>query len=515
MQAVQINVDNSDLTPRDSVITVFNPCPFPRDGVVSCFIDMPDKMDYEAFSVSTPDGKKKQRLQLSEESEPGVLVRNLQDISIELRTRRVRAHVEIGEVPAYGYRTYHLVREPRFAYIPGTLAPEINVLENEHLRAEFNSDGTINLIHKESGRRFDSIHYIEDTGESGHTWIHMEPDRNAAITSHGCPVAIALEAAGPLLARMRVEYRMQIPVGIEPEMTGEYREAVMNHVRRTDATKEITVVSRFTLRAGSRRLDVTTELNNVCKHHRMRVVFPTHLAAETTHSDAAFDVIERDIHVKPGTAYYGKPNPQYPMNRFVDISENKRAKRFGLAVLNRTGMREYEVPDTDDRPLAITLFRAFTYRNCPIFGRYEVYPEMEMAQCPGRMEWTYSLYPHTGDWTNGVYREAEDHNLPLEPAQVGPHAGTLPKQMSFMQVTGGQIQLTAFKRAEDRPGSFVVRLFNPTEKAVSAAINLWKPVKKAWLTNLNEERQKEIKPAGKNINLKFGKKQILTVEFVI
>lgn len=515
MQAVQINIDNSDLSPRDSVITVFNPCPFPRDGVVSCFIDMPDKMGYEAFSIATPDGKQKQRLQLSEESEPGILVRNLQDISIELRTRRVLAHLEIGEVPAYGYRTYHLVREPRFAYIPGTLAPETNVLENEHLRVEFNSNGTINLVHKETGRRFDNIHYIEDTGESGHTWIHMEPDRNSAITSHGCPVAIAVEEAGPLLARVRVEYRMQIPVSIEPEMTGEYREAVMNHVRRTDATKEITVISRFTLRAGSRRLDVTTELNNICKHHRMRVVFPTHLAAETTHSDSAFDVIERDIHVKPGTAYFGKPNPQYPMNRFVDISENKRGKKFGLAVLNRTGMREYEAMDTRDRPLAITLFRAFTYRNCPIFGRYEVYPEMEMAQCPGRMEWTYSLYPHTGDWTNGVYREAEDHNLPLEPAQVGPHAGKLPKQMGFLEVTGDQIQLTAFKRAEDRPDGFIVRLFNPTNKPVSAAIKLWKPAQKAWLTNLNEERLKEIKPTSKTISLKFTKKQILTVEFVI
>ncbi|HOT51894.1 MAG TPA: hypothetical protein PLI07_13010, partial [Candidatus Hydrogenedentes bacterium] len=51
MQAVQIQIDNSDLSPKDSVLTVFNPCPFPWGGVVSCYIDMPDGMGYEAFSI--------------------------------------------------------------------------------------------------------------------------------------------------------------------------------------------------------------------------------------------------------------------------------------------------------------------------------------------------------------------------------------------------------------------------------------------------------------------------------
>ena len=371
MQAVQISIDNSDLSPQDSVITLFNSCPFPRKGVVSCYIDMPANMGYDAFSVRTPDGKVVKRFQLRDEFEPGVLVRNLQDISIELRTRRVLCHLEVDEIPAFGYKTYHLVRESRFAFVPGTLAPETNVMENEYLRVEFNSNGTLNLKHKETGRAYTNIHYIEDTGEAGHSWVHQEPDENQTITSHGCPVQIMLEEAGPVLARMRVEYRMTIPAGIEPEMTSEYREAMMTHVRRTKETKEMLVVSRFTLRAGSKRLDVTTEIDNPSKNHRVRAVFPTNLAAKTTESEAGFDVISRDITVKKGNAYYGKINPQYPMHRFVDMTDGKA----GFAVLNSTGMREYEAMDMKDRPLAITFLRSVTYRNCPIFGRYEVYPE--------------------------------------------------------------------------------------------------------------------------------------------
>lgn len=514
MQAVQINIDNSDLGPKDSVLTVFNPCPFKRRGIISCYVDLPAGMGYESFTVRTPDGKQIKRLQLKEKSEPGVLVRNLQDISIELRAVRHLCHIEVDDIPAYGYKTYHLVREDRFPYVPGTLAPEANILENEHLLVEFHSDGTITLIHKETGHVFPCIHYIEDSGETGHSWVHFEPENNEVITSHGSAVSIALEEAGPLLARMKVTYRMMIPSGLTQEMTEDWREAEMNHTSRTKDYKEMVVTSRFTLRVGSKRLDIKTEIDNPCKNHRVRVVFPTWLNAETTESEAGFDVISRDIHVKKQSPYFGRPNPQYPMHRFVDmVGTFKGGKKIGLAVLNNCGMREYEAMDTTDRPLAITLFRAFTYRNCPIFGRYEVYPEMELAQCPGRMEWTYSLYPHTGDWKNGVFAEAEDLNLPLEMAQVGPHKGTLPKSMGFLELAGDNLQITAFKRAEDRPRSFIVRIFNPADKSVDGTLKLFKPVKKAWLTNLNEEREKAIKPSGSSIRLKIPKKKILTIEF--
>ncbi len=509
MQAVQISIDNSDVDAKGSVFTVFNPCPFPRSGVVSCYIDLPDGMGYDAFSITSPDGKKKCRLQIKEQFPAGVLVRNLQDISIELRTKRVLCHVEVDEIPAYGYRTYHVAREERMQYESGSLAPEANVLENEHLRVRFNSDGTLDLTHKESGRTYAGLHYLEDTGETGHSWIHMEPDKNETIRSQGFPCAITLEQAGPLFARMRVDYHLQIPVGIEDELTVEFREAEMNHTQRRKERREMIVTSRFTLRAGQKRLDVTTSFENHCRNHRLRAVLPTGLKCDRTDSEASFDVISRDIHVKKGNAYYGRPNPQYPMHRFVDMSDGKA----GFAVVNNSGLREYEAMDTKERPLAITLLRAYTYRNCPIFGRWEVYPDMELAQCIGPHECSYSIYPHSGDWRSGVFAEAEEVNLPLEGAQAGPHEGTLPKAMSFLEIQGENLQLTAFKRAEDRTETFVVRVFNPTEKAVSGKLIAYKAVKGAWLTNMNEERLEAVKPSGKQIPLKVGKKKIVTLEF--
>jgi mannosylglycerate hydrolase len=511
LEAIQLKIDNSDLDPRDAVLTLFNSCPFPRSGVVSAYIDMPQNMGYEAFSVSTPDGKKKARLQLQKRFPAGVLMRNLQDISSELRAERALCHIEVEDIPAFGYRTYHLTREETFAYEPGSLAPEANVLENEHLRAVFNSDGTLDLTHKAAKHTYRGLHYLEDTGETGHSWIHMTPEENEIIYSHGFPCSIALEEAGPLLARMRVEYRLQIPLSVEEEPGIDFREGDLNHTRRTRECREMIVTSRFTLRAGARRLDVVTSFDNQCKHHRLRVVFPTRLNSDRTDSEATFDVISRDIQVKKGNAYYGRPNPQYPMHRFVDITDGKK----GLAILNDSGLREYEAMDTADRPIAITLIRAFTFRNSPVFGRWETYPDMELAQCFGKHECSYALYPHPGDWTQGVYREAEDLNLPVEPAQAGPHPGKLPKAMSFLEIEGEAIQLTAFKRAEDRKKTYIVRLFNPSNRAAAGVLKTYKPIKHAWRTNLNEEREEALTPKGNTLPLKVPRKKIITIEFEI
>ena len=508
LQEIQARIDNFDLGAKDVVLTVFNPCPFPRRGVISCYLDMPDRMGYEAFRIVAPGAARPQRLQKVEQFRWGALVRNLQDISLELVADRVRCHIEVDEIPALGYRTYHLERAARFEPGDGTLAPAARTLENEHLRVDFHDNGTLSLTHKETGHTFAGLHYLEDSGETGHSWIHQEPQANEVITSHGFPCAIALEEAGPLYARMRVDSVLRIPIGVEDPMTGKDRFEFRPDTRRSGLCRDLTVTSRFTLRAGQRRLEVTTSLDNQCRDHRLRVVLPTGLAAaRQTHAEAAFDVIARDIHVREGTPYHGRPNPQYPMHRFVDVSDGT----LGLAVLN-TGIREYEVADTPERPLAITLLRAFTYRNCPIIGRWEVHPEMELAQCIGPHEWSYAIYPHRGDWTQGVFREAEEFNLPLEAAQAGPHAGTLPKAQSFLELAGDELQLTAVKRAEDRPGSLIVRLFNPLDRDLDGELRLARPIRHAWVVNLNEERRAPLAPAGALLRFPAGRKKIVTLE---
>ena len=500
MQEVQKRIDNSEVDARETVLTVFNPSPFPRSEVVTACLDLPEVSGYEAFSLRDPQGQEAPKQEVVRFPQ-GTLVRNLQDISLELRSTRVQLHFRAEEIPALGYKTYHVRREERPQPRVGTLVAGENVMENEHLRVAIRPNGTLDITDKATGHTFTGLHYLEDGGESGHSWVHMRPEYDEVITSHGVPVHLALEESGALLARFRVDYAMDVPVGLEETPQGK---------KRSSERKPLTVSSWFTLRAGARALEVTTRCDNQHKFHRLRVVFPTRIAAKVSCAEASFDVIERVIVRQPGTVYYGRDNPTYPMHRFVDLGDGK----VGLGLIN-DGMREFEAMEDEDRTLALTLIRAYEFKQSPVIDRWDAHPEMPLAQAPGAHEWRYAIYPHAGDWAEGeVMVEADRFNLPLEPAQAGPGAGTLPKEMSFFRVEPAGVGLTALKKCEDRD-SVVMRIFNPTWKDMEVRVTCYRALKAARLTNLNEEPQQELAPNGNSVEFVLPKKRIFTLELTL
>lgn len=500
MSQIQRRIDNSDIDGDEAVLTVFNPSPYPRSEVVTCYVDLPDDSGYEAFSLRDPLGNEAPRQEVARYPQ-GTLVRNLLDISLELRAQRVKLHFLAENIPALGYRTYHVRPEQRDTPFVGSLVVAHNTMENEHLRVKVNENGTLRITHKQTGQVFDGLHYFEDGGETGHSWVHMTPDFDEVITSEGVPVHVSLEEAGPLLARYRIEYRMTIPTGLHHALDG---------VHRSEERRDLLITSLVTLRRGAKSVDVVTRFDNQCKFHRLRVVFPTNLAAEVSSAEASFDVVDRKIERGPGSVYYGRPNPTYPNHRFVDVSDG----RMGLAILN-DGIREYEVKDIPERPIALTLLRAYEFRQSPVIDRWDVHPEMLLSQSLGEHEFHYAIYPHAGRWDESeVLQEAEKCTLPLEVAQAGAHGGDLPKELSFLRVEPECVCLSALKRCEDRD-TLVMRIFNPTAKDVEARVSCYWPVREAHLCNMNEERRQALRPEGSSVSLPVGKKKIVTLELVV
>ncbi|MCP4611238.1 MAG: hypothetical protein GY845_21215 [Planctomycetes bacterium] len=503
MSAIQKRINNKDIDVHEAVITVFNPSPYPRSEVVTLLMDLPDKCGYEVFSIREADGNivpyvEKKRKPF------GTLVRNLQDISLQQRSQRLTLHTQLKDIPAFGYKTYHLKREKEDL---GKSAQDIggpkdmSIMENEFLKVEINPDGSLDILEKSTRRKFKNQHYFEDGGESGHPWVYMSPEHDEIITTLGTEAAIEHLETNDFLTRYRVKHSMTIPDDLEADK---------GNSRRSKMVIDMPIESTFTLRKGQRWLEVMTKLENQAKQHRVRICFPTDVKAAVSAAEAAFDVIERPIDRPPGSLYYGKPNPQYPMHRFVDISDGKR----GLAIIN-DGIREFEAVDDDRRTLCITLLRCFTAMQSPVIDQWDVYPWMELAQSPGTHQWRYAIMPHAGNWEEGdLYREAEKFNLPLETAQAGRGGCDLPKQISFIEIESKEIVLSALKKCEHRD-TLVLRLFNPTLKDIGTNIKFFRPVKEAWLTNMNEERREKL-PVNDNItSIQFGHKKIVTCEVLL
>ena len=513
-QAIQKRIDTGDLDIRDTVLTVFNPSPFPRSEVTTIFVDLPYECFYNAFSIVDPEGKKAEYQRVT--SFPyGNLVRNLQDISLELRSERVKLHFLAKDVPPLGYKTYHVRHEELEPRTVETMVPAPNRMENEHISVKINDNGTVDIAHKASGHTFEGLHYLEDSGEVGHSWIHMAPDFDEVINSLGTPAEIALEESGPLMARYRVEYRMMIPEdivrdeqGISPRpLSPVALDPTRPSTRRSENRKELIIRSWFTLRKGQIYLDIHTKLDNQCKNHRLRVAFPAGIDATHSNAEAAFDVVNREIVRSPGNPYHSRENPQYPNHRFVDLSDGK----VGLALIN-DGIREYEAKDDEDRTLYLTLLRGYVFRNSPIIDRWDVYPEMLLSQSLGENEWRYAIYPHEGTWEDAdVFAQADTFNLKIEVGQAGKHGGDLPWEMSFFSVEPADLAISAVKKCEDRD-TVILRIFNPTSEDLKATVTTYRPIKGVWLTNMNEERREELAPDGAKVVFSIGKKKIVTLE---
>ncbi len=509
LQKIQKKIDNSDIPADDVLLTVFNPSPYERSEIITAYIDLPEDLGYEYYSIwDTSKGEKVDLHELTR-TDFAPVIRHLSDATMHMSAMRVKVNFDAKDLPPLGYRVYHIKREERPEFLPENLVTGRNKMENEHLKVQINANGTLNITHKESNSTFENLHYFEDTGEAGLAWRHVPLSIDRAITSLSLPAMVALEESGPLLARYRIDLTMMVPYKLEEnrDNLGSRLDGDGEDARRSDILKELPITYFVTLRRGARSVEVTTRFNNQCKDHRLRVMFPTNVKADVSCAETPFDVVERPIDLGPDNPWYGSWNPMHPQGRFIGVNDGK----IGLAIAN-DGLREYEVTQDSERTIGITLMRAFEIALTTVAWRWEMHPEMELTQSFGEHEFRYLIYPHSGDWADAeVYREVEKINLPAIVAEAGPHGGTLPKEMSFISIEPANLAVSAMKQTEDRE-SLTIRVFNPTDKKIDGKVSFWKDVKSAKLTDLNEEPYEDIEPKGKEVHLKVEKKKIVTLE---
>ena len=514
LQAIQININNSDLAANEIALTVFNPSPFARTEIKSLVIDLPYSAGYKNYEIL--DGITHKIIEFQEESryEHPAIVRHLGDATMEMPSLRVHLHLTLRNIPAIGYKT--LILKPLDDSTKDN-KPNNHTehkMENDYLSVTINQNGTLNITDKLTGQKYSQIHYFADNGEVGHAWRHVPPLNDRIIDTLDSIPEIELLQSGPLLTRYAVTHSLEIPQKKD--------EGKSNYITRLDAdgddagrsieTDKLVIRSEFTLTKESRGVAVKTTFSNKCEDHRLRVMFPTNLSADYSCAEEPFDVVERPIERDEDSPWANTWNPTHPHQRFVDVSDGTK----GLAIIN-DGLREYEVTDDKSRTIALTLLRAFELSLTTVAWKWERHPEMKGSQSPGDHEFNYFIYPHAGDWDNGsVLREAELFNVPIDVAQAGPHSGTLPKELSFINLIGEGLVISALKRSEET-NNIVIRIYNPTKRQISGELHSFKKISEARYLNLNEEPLNNDPPkiAENNIIFDVNPKKIVTIGLLI
>jgi mannosylglycerate hydrolase len=482
-------IDFSAYPTDAALITVFNSGFQPAGEVLEVYIDTP--MEWSAWDITVQDGDGKAiALQHCSRREADFPTHDMEGRPWPTYTDRHRCFIEVERVPALGYKTYQICVKSTFQRnhhywltMRKTAGDEIgrgdNFLENEYLSVTVNPNGTFDLLDKIRNRCFPGLHYFEDAGDVGNYWAYYPPYENQIHTTLSAAPRIWMTGNGPLAATLVVEYRFELPAsGTEPVY------GVRGESRRGAETIPLRIHTELTLRKGAKRLDILTVVDNVIENHRLRLAFPTGIAAEYSCAGGHFTVDRRPlVSDRDRDGRWFNEMQTLPMSRFVDVSDGAE----GLALLSES-VTEYELRPDPKRTLYLTLFRAMgnmivTGWEC--VGRF---PNQKGSQLPRTMSFAYAVYPHEGDWTSGVCPESRRFMLPLKAYQtMGARSGTLPAVYGFCQVSDPGMVVSCLKRAEDRD-TVILRLYNPCPGEKSGEVRVAFPLKAVWEADLNENR---------------------------
>ncbi len=452
------DIDLKSFSRDDVAVVLFNPAPFKRTETVNMRVEIPAEWKADSFEILDTNGEKIKYQILTTNKANAQIIQNPNDTANVLHTEQYLIAAEVKDVPAMGYKTLKV--RPLYnvrATTPVTLVKTTQVMENEYLKVSFNHNGTFNVVEKETGKVFNNLGYFKDSGEIGNPWQHVAPEIDETFTTLGEQATVTLLREGEFETTYKIAMRWELP-----------EKRAFDEKSRSEHKLPVDIESLVTLRKGAKFVEIETTINNRCEDHYLQVGFPTGIKAEYADSQGQFDVVSRPI-AKPDYSLYDEPPmTEHPMNSFVSITDGTN----GAALLN-TGLKAYEAADDEEGTLYLSLIRAYPLRIC-VTKDMQNYSDWDKgSQCIGKNTFRYAFMPHKGNWEEAnVWQESERFNLYLTIGQIAPTAhGKNPLDHSFLELKDENLNVSAIKRSEDGEG-WVVRLFNPSDKAVKNAIRL-------------------------------------------
>ncbi|MCD6115478.1 hypothetical protein J7K93_00545 [bacterium] len=486
-----VTISRNINTENERNVVVFNPSPWKREGIIKAALKVGDD-----FSIHEAETGNAVPYQVG--SKKGELV----DV-----------YFFTDSIPGVGYKTFYISNKKTTASLPDevTVSPEDCSMENKYLKVKIESNGSVTVTDKTTGRQFSSTAYFEDGADSGDTYNYSYPHKDSIFTSLNSKARIALIDQGPLVATFKIELLMDIPIAL-----------VKNRKRRSKITRRFPIVTYIKLKADSSRLDFHTRLKNVVKDHRLRVVFPTFLETSCSFSDTPFDVEKSPVSFSPYPqelpdnikqimigARESVPGSSLPLHSFCYLKDKKK----GAAILTR-GLTEYEIKEK--HKIAITLFRSVGWlarsdllTRVGDAGPMIFTPE---AQCLRQFDFNYSFLPFQ-DKTNGfLFRQAEQFNIDLKAVYTTKHKGSLNNKrgMLCLDADNDRLVISAIKRGE-REDELIIRLFNPSIQDATGVLTFNDELLQAEIINLNEEFQSKLLVKENTTIIKVPFKKIVTL----
>jgi len=404
-------------------VLVFNPLAWPRSGVVTVDVQLPET---SANGVSVVDAHGR------------ILPTSV--LFSDAKTNMYKMLVDVKEVPSLGYEVLHVTSGVK--PFVSELKADGTTMENAALRVVVDPktgcitslfDKRANFESIAKGACGNQLQTFKDTPKDYDAW-NIDP----GTLDHMTPIeevdSVALVEKGQMRATVRVS-------------------------RTWQSSK---FVQDITLYAGANTVDVVNDIDWHETHVLLKAAFPLAASGPMATYEIPYGSIER-----PTTRNNSWEDARFevPALRWADLGDSQH----GFSLINES---KYGY-DAKDNVLRLSLLRSPTSPD-PVADR-------------GHQHFSYALYPHAGTWKEALTeRVGYEYNYKLQAMQVESHTGSLPAEHSYLSVAPENVVLTAVKKAEDDNG-LIFRVFEWAGKESEVTFTVPAGATAATETNLMEK----------------------------
>jgi mannosylglycerate hydrolase len=493
-----INTESPNIQ-NSTALIVFNPLSHSRSEVATKKIYEPVEADgrLQSYIIKDTDGNiipsqiRNQRIR--EGFQPFFWEKHL---PYGKRIREFDISFMADSVPANGYKTYYLCPESTKKTSTDLMIGDA-WMENSFLIVKINSNGTIDLMDKESGKVYNGLHYFEDEESACGEYNHYTTANPQITNTLSNSARVSIVENGPVSGTFKIDLDMMLPEGLRDDLQ-----------TRSDKLVLCPITTYVTLNSGSRAVNFRTVVQNNAKDHRLRVRFPTGISSEYVHAEGQFDVIERKIQLPDAEGWVEKPLPDNANQTFVNVTDLIN----GFTLINK-GLVEYSAEESEYGViLSLTLLRAVGWigREYFVTATYKI-PTPD-AQCLGEHQFEYSVYTHEKTWEDAkAWQIAHSFNAPFEVVETSIHAGKLPNTFSLFTIKPDELVVSAVKKAE-KDDALIIRLYNISDKQVTGNLTAFTSLKGVWKVNLLEETLEEIAYSEDSFSFNARGYEILTLK---
>jgi alpha-mannosidase len=395
--------------------------------------------------------------------------------------------LDVGELPPYSVTALQSAGptspEQGEEANRGTLAATPGCLENTFLRVELDDSGDITRVYDKLNDRevlppgavANQFQVFEDRPRIPDAWdIDIYYDDRMWLAEPADSVQVT--ESGPLRATLEVRRRIQ----------------------------NSEVVQTISLAHNSARLDFDTTIQWRERHTMLKVAFPVDVLSPVATHEIQWGNVQRPTHRNTSWDW---ARFETCAQKWVDLSEGG----YGVSLLNDCKYGH----DIRENVIRLTLLRSPTDPD----------PKADL----GEHGFTYSLFPHEGNWDEDTISQAYALNDPLIvwPAGGATTAGNgleadegalaprrrFPSTSSFLSVEPANVVIETIKQAEDGQG-LIVRLYESQRKRGEFTMTTGFPLAGAWRTNLLEKNQEQLRTDERGLRHFIKPYQIVTLRLL-